>query len=55
MLRQILDAGTLKCGVPVDRKGFAMINNSTGRMEGFDADLVCCFCYFASVFLACFC
>ena len=32
--------GTLKCGVPVDQPGFALVNATTGRMEGFDADLV---------------
>ena len=34
--------GTLKCGVPVDQPGFALVNATTGRMEGFDADLVRC-------------
>ena len=32
--------GTLKCGVPIDQPGFAIVNATTGRMEGFDADLV---------------
>jgi hypothetical protein len=38
-LGRIQAAGTLKCGVPVDQPGFALVNATTNRMEGFDADL----------------
>jgi Bacterial extracellular solute-binding proteins, family 3 len=38
-LGRISAAGTLKCGVPVDQPGFALVNTTTQRMEGFDSDL----------------
>jgi hypothetical protein len=38
-LGRIYNEGILRCGVPVDQRGFAITNPETGRMEGFDADL----------------
>jgi Bacterial extracellular solute-binding proteins, family 3 len=35
----IYKEGILRCGVPVEQRGFASVNTTTGRMEGFDADL----------------
>jgi hypothetical protein len=39
-LGKVKKRGTLRCGVPVDQPGFALENATSGRMEGFDADLV---------------
>jgi hypothetical protein len=38
-LGRIYSEGILRCGVPVEQRGFASVNTKTGRMEGFDADL----------------
>jgi hypothetical protein len=38
-LGRIYNEGILRCGVPVEQRGFASTNTKTGRMEGFDADL----------------
>ena len=40
-LLRIFQAGNLNCGVPIEQPGFALTNITTGRIEGFDADLVC--------------
>ena len=56
-LGKIKASGVLNCGVPIDQPGFAVVNPSTKRMEGFDADLVSgckkrieMFCWSASSF-----